>query len=754
MPMRAWQGWMARGLGRSAAVEPSTTPRRDPLPWERVAAGRRRLLLALMLASTALASAVLYASQDPATATPGRWIADGLFALLFAWVCGGFLTAVMGWRSLRRGDAASMDPASVAGRPIDADARTAIVMPVFNEDMAKVVACLRATIESLSRAGEFDRFDVFILSDSKDAEQKRVEHAAWTALRDGLAADGYDASRVHIRWRLRSGRKKAGNVADFCRRWGRGFRYMVVLDADSVMSGDALLTLVRLMEAQPRAGILQTAPRSVGLDSLHARLQQFAGRLTGPLFAAGLRYWQMGESHYWGHNAILRVEPFMQHCALPPLPGSGGLSGDILSHDFVEAALMRRAGYEVWLLPDMDGSYEQPPAHLIDELQRDRRWCQGNLQNARLISEPGLAPVHRAMFVAGAMSYVASPLWLGFVLVGVLSWMLGGTATAVTPGDEGALLALPAAVLVLWASTLTMLLLPRILAVVSVIDRGEEAGFGGRAALMRSAALEAVVAALQAPVRMVAHSVFVIGALTGLKLDWRSPSREAHSIGWAEAVRRFGLVGLLAVAALAWWLAGTPGEALQLLPLALPLAIAVPLAVWTSRPAWGAALRRHGWLVTPEETHPPAVLRAAARHAGRSLPIVTAPSSSAGGLGALGAPRLGSLAVARSRPAERTQRAVAAFGIAAAAAAMVLPEPLAHSGLGHAELAALRIVMQASSPAAEPQVVAPRGALRMKRVAAPARTSRAGDTSPVEMTPRSPLELPVEPMSRADLQRI
>jgi len=744
MPMRPWQGWLARSADRGQATElqaasAATAPQSLPssgTAWEGVAAQRRRWLLVAMMFSTALASVVLYASQDPATATTGRWVANGLFALLFAWVCGGFLTAVMGWRSLRRGDAVSLDPASVAGAPIDASARTAIVMPVFNEDMAKVSACLRATIESLSRAGEADRFDVFILSDSKDADQKRVEYAAWAALRDGLKADGYDASRLHIRWRLRSGRKKAGNVADFCRRWGRSFRYMVVFDADSVMSGDALLSLVRLMEAHPRAGILQTAPRSVGLDSLHARLQQFAGRLTGPLFAAGLRYWQLGESHYWGHNAILRVEPFMQHCALAPLPGKGGLSGDILSHDFVEAALMRRAGYEVWLLPDMDGSYEQPPAHLVDELQRDRRWCQGNLQNARLIGEPGLASVHRAMFVAGAMSYVASPLWLGFVLMGLLSWMLGVPPAIAVTGDEGSLLGLPAAVLILWASTLTMLLLPRILAVASVIERGEQAGFGGSAALVRSAALEAVVAALQAPVRMIAHSVFVIGALTGLKLDWRSPSREAHSIGWSEAARRFGLVGVVAATVLAWWLAGTPAEAVQLLPLALPLLIAVPLAVWTSRPALGAALRRSGWLLTPEETRPPAVLRAAARYAGRSLPSATEAPAVPWLAGSAGTTLGSQRSAASARPVARAQRAVAAFGVATAAAAIVMPGPLAQSGLGHAELAALNIVMQASSPSAAPRIVAQREGLRMKRVVAPARAAAVMPPSPSFEAPR------------------
>ncbi len=704
-----WRGW--RGL---------LGPRPAPLeraPWMAAATRRRRLLLALVLGSATLATLILDAGS-PAGADSG-WTAlqTGLFALLFAWVAAGCTTAVMGYLSLRRGDRHALSAESVAGRPIDASARTAIVMPICNEDVVTVVAGLRATVESLKHAGApTGLFDVFLLSDTPDAALREAEVAAWQRLRAELGQDG-EPARIFYRWRRRRSGKKAGNVADFCRRWGRSYRYMVVLDADSVMGGEALLAMVRVMEAHPRVGILQTAPRTWGLDSLHARLQQFSGRLTGPLFSAGLRYWQLGESHYWGHNAILRIEPFMRHCALSTLPGRGGLSGTILSHDFVEAALMRRAGYEVWLLPELDGSYEQAPPHLVEELQRDRRWCQGNLQNARLVVEPGLAGVHRAMFVTGAMSYAASPLWLAFVLLGALPWLLPAASPAPLAGP-------PLAAIALWGTTLAMLFLPRVLAVRLVLLRRQQAGYGGGGRLMLSAVLEALLSALQAPVRMLAHSIFVLGALTGIKLGWQSPAREAQAVGWGEAARQFGLGALLSAGLLAWWLAGQPDDAWRVLPLLLPLVVAVPLTVLTSRRSLGAAWRARGWLLIPEETQAPPVLEAARRHERRPAAVapLVAPTPAPAGARA---PKRRSpgLAIGWPRPA----LAMAAFSMAIGLS--MLPRPVAQGGLSASDLAAIRIVMLASSPSASPQVIEP-APLRLKRVSIGRREpARRGPTS-------------------------
>jgi membrane glycosyltransferase len=612
MVARPWRGFW-RSVADRLTGQPSDLPAplaREPQAWERAAKLRRRVLMMLVLLS-ALGATTLLSNMLPTDQTGlSRGVQIGLYGLLFAWVSAGFYTAMMGAWVLWRGDPHAMSAASVGHAPIHRDARTAIVMPICNENVASVFAGLRATCESLAATGASSLFDVYVLSDTSDPEIRAAELAAWGQLRHECGSAG----RIYYRWRQRRTKRKSGNVADFCRRFGRLYRYMVVLDADSVMSGDCLVKLVRLMEVHPTAGIMQTAPQACGLDTVHARSQQFSGRVAGRLFTAGMQYWQLGESHYWGHNAIIRVEPFMKHCALAPLKGHGGLSGTLLSHDFVEAALMRRAGYHVWLVNDLHGSYEQQPPNLIEELQRDRRWCQGNLQNARLIAEPGLHPVHRAMLGTGAMAYLSAPLWLASVLVGAGLWLFGGHPLL---GDSGAL---PIEIAGLWLVTVLMLMLPRVMGVAVIVMSRQQHRYGGTRALIRGAALEAGLSALQAPVRMLAHTVFVVVALTGLKLDWKSPPREANDIGWRDAVQRFGpATGVVAAGALTVLLL-QPEITLWLAPMALPLLLAVPLAVLTSRSGLGQRLLAQRLLLIPEEHSAPHVLRRAWAYAKRANP--------------------------------------------------------------------------------------------------------------------------------------
>ena len=627
MTAQPWRGFLAALMGGCAALASRLASSKTlqhlrfdaavPAPanaiaaaaWKQAATRRRRALLALISLSVVGATAVLdevLPTSDIAWLRPAQM---ALFSVLFGWVSAGFYTAMMGFWVQWRGDPHALTSRSVAHRTIAADARTALIMPICNEQVSSVFAGLRATVESLIAAGGARLFDVYLLSDTSDPAIRTAELAAWATLRDTLGADHEAGPRIHYRWRQRRTQRKSGNVADFCRRWGKNYRYMVVLDADSVMTGDCLLSLVRLMEAHPDAGIIQTAPQASGLSTLHARAQQFAGRVTGRLFSTGMQYWQLGESHYWGHNAILRVAPFMKHCALAALPGHGGLSGHILSHDFVEAALMRRAGYHVWLVSDLEGSYEQQPPNLLEELQRDRRWCQGNLQNARLLAEPGLHGVHRAMLVTGALAYLSAPLWLAYVVLGAALWLFGGHAA------ERVGAGLPVEIIALWFGTLAMLVMPRALGVVAIVLRREQAQYGGSTALVRGALLEGGLSVLQAPLRMVAHTLFVVVALTGLKLDWKSPPRVANDIGWAHAFNRFALLGGVILALGAAAMAMQPAALLWLAPVCVPLLLAMPLAVLTSRAGLGERVRRLGLLVTPEETRTPPVLRAAARYA-------------------------------------------------------------------------------------------------------------------------------------------
>ncbi len=619
MVPRPWRGFWnslgmaALGLIRPAAAQPSTVPVQALQPWQQAAARRRAVFVLLTVLSTVLATS-LFADMQPAY--DSAWLQYGqlvLFALLSAWVVTGFMTAMMGFYVTIRGDKHALSARQVQHHALDDATRTAIIMPICNEDVRTVFAGLRATCESVAATGHVKAFDVFVLSDTSDPATQKAERAAWEDLRTQLAAQP-DQPRIEVYYRLRKRRtdRKAGNVADFCRRWGKDYRYMVVLDADSVMSGDCLVAMVKLMEANPSAGIIQTATQAIGHVTLHARAQQFASRVTGRLFTLGMQFWQMGESHYWGHNAIIRIAPFMQHCALARIPGTGGMSGSIMSHDFVEAALMRRAGYHVWLVADLVGSYEQQPPDLLAELQRDRRWCQGNLQNSRLIAEPGIHPVHRSMFGTGAMAYLSAPLWLCFLTLGTALWLSG--TPMVSDWDL-----LPGELLTLWAWTLSMLFLPRLLGITAVLINRQQQAYGGTASLLRSALLETLIALLQAPIRMLAHSLFVLVALTGLKLDWKSPPREAAAVPWRVALQQLAPMSAVIVLLAAGITLIDASALVWLLPVGLPLLLSIPMTVLTSKVGVGTAMRTNNYLLIPEETKSPAVLRRAWFHASQQV---------------------------------------------------------------------------------------------------------------------------------------
>ena len=620
MAPRPWRGfWNSIGtamlvrLGAGGAEARETFPELSDVeqPWQRAARQRRLAFMLLAIVSTAIASSLFASVQPDYNNVWLEYGQIGLYGLLSGWVVTGFVTALMGFYVSVRGDKHALSVKQIAGHPMNPEARTAIIMPICYEDVATVVAGLRATCESVASTGHAKHFDVFVLSDSYNPETAAAERAAWEDLRAALATSP-NQPQVEVYYRLRKRRthRKAGNVADFCRRWGKDYRYMVVLDADSVMSGDCLTSMVKLMEANPTAGIIQTATQAIGHVTLHARAQQFASRVTGRLFTLGMQFWQLGESHYWGHNAIIRVQPFMDHCALAPIEGTGGMSGGIMSHDFVEAALMRRAGYHVWLCADLVGSYEQQPPDLLSELQRDRRWCQGNLQNARLMAEPGIHRVHRAMFVTGTMAYVSAPLWLAFLTLGTALWLSGSSIVSSWN-------VLPMELAGLWLWTLCLLFLPRVMGIAAVLMRGEQRQYGGLWGLIKSSALESALAIVQAPVRMLAHSLFVVVALTGIKLDWKSPPREAAAVPWKIALSQLAPMTFV-VAALAVGIAMIDASALVwLAPVGLPLLLAIPLTVLTSQIALGTALRERGFLLIPEESRSPAVLRRAWMHAVR-----------------------------------------------------------------------------------------------------------------------------------------
>ena len=614
------------------ALRPTVAAPRDVRGFSalEVAAARRRFVLLVLSLAPALYATALMSDLLPITVN--GWLQGtllALFALLSCWVAAGFWTAMAGlWVSLRGGDEFLISRSAASAGPLPPDARTAIVMPICNEDVRHVFAGLRATYESLARSGELERFDFFVLSDSSDPDTCVAELDAWAGLRETLDAE----DRLFYRRRTRRVKRKSGNIDDFCRRWGGNYRYMIVLDADSVMTGECLVTLARLMEARPDAGIIQTAPQAVGRNTFHARAQQFANQVYGPLFTAGLHYWQLGESHYWGHNAIIRLAPFMRHCALAPLPGRGALSGEILSHDFVEAALMRRAGYGVWIAYDLDGSYEQTPPNLLDEIKRDRRSCQGNLMNARLMFLRGLHPVHRTVFFTGALAYLSAPLWLSFLALS--TWLLvqhgalvrsirhaRSAVSAVTSWRPEHAVGLAVAVAIL-------LFLPKLLAALLASARGASR-YGGASALAMSTLVEIVLSALLAPCaccstrsscwpRSAARRSSGRRRRARMKYAVATKARCAHGARPRLGLHRYALVAIKAPDFLPW-----------LAPVAAGLILAVPLSVWTSRTHVGLAGRRLGYLTPrspacharlprPSSTRAAAALAALCRCRGRS----------------------------------------------------------------------------------------------------------------------------------------
>ncbi|WP_018290575.1 glucans biosynthesis glucosyltransferase MdoH [Verrucomicrobium sp. 3C] len=542
-----------------------------------------------------------------------------LFVFLFSQIVFGCCLALFGFLEWTRGgdpyEASRLFVAGVDGGEPTSPA-TAIVMPICDEPVARVFGAIRNMWRSLAVTGRSGGFDFFVLSDSRSPAVWAAEEQSWFALCKEENAFG----RIFYRKRRLSTHGKSGNVADFCRRWGSRYRYMVVLDADSVLSGKLLTWLVEAMEANPKAGIIQTMPRLVRGRTLFRRLQQFSASLTGPLFAAGSHYWHFAAGPYWGHNAILRLAPFLASCALPDLPGPGRLRLHIMSHDTVEAALMRKAGYQSWLAYAPDGSYEEGPPNLTESLGRDRRWCQGNLQHFWFLFVPGLRFSSRLHVYAGLLSYLSSPLWLLFL--GLTTWEAYDVERFAALGAlvrrSGSLADRATAELL--GLTLILLFLPKLFGLVRGLF--ERRGFGGFLRLTASAFLELCFSALLAPILMLFYTRFVLLASLGRQIPWRIQSRTEEGALPLRAVLRdysvITLAGGLGLGLVAWEM---PFFFWPLFPILFSWLCAVPLAWLTSGARLGDLTRRAGLFLTPEEEHPAPELAGLDRRGNEADPL-------------------------------------------------------------------------------------------------------------------------------------
>ena len=541
-----------------------------PSLWRDAAKQRRQSFFAVIALLTGLASFWLGVNLPNGLPLIWKILVTVPFAVLFFWLALGFVTALAGWWVLRRGDRYRI--ASAPGTPLPELCTvdtTAILLPIYNEDIAYVYAGLKSIYQSLERSGNLQHFEFYILSDSDDASNWLREEAAWSA----LCRDLGQTTRIHYRRRKHRTKKKSGNVMDFCRRWGRRHPYMVVLDADSLITGDALVRMVDAMDRNPRVGLVQAPLYTIGLDTLYARGQQFVNRLYGPIFFAGLHFWWLGESQYWGHNVIIRTQAFMAHCHLPKLKEGGSLGGEILSHDFVEAALLNRAGWETWLAYDLEGSFERPPPTLTDALKRDRRWCQGNLQHWMIIWSHGISNLHRFLLLGGIMSYLSSLIWLG--------WLLILTVIAVFY-PKLSLIPLTAGNTALLVMTLILLFFYKSFGVALSARRANVAHFGGKTTLTASILTETFLSMLTAPVRMMYYSKFVVEILRGKRAVWGTQQRTGGGLQWMDAIREFGWVSLTGFGWGLLLLILNPMAFWWMSPVLAGLLLAVPLGMLTS----------------------------------------------------------------------------------------------------------------------------------------------------------------------------
>ena len=587
----------------------------------------RRLLFFGTAALLSIGGALLFAdllNRIYGTLDGPAIVLIALFFILFSLVSLGFTHALFGFFAI------PVRGLNITSRlkPEDLRAafdRTAMVFPVYNEPVAEVFERVRAVYLSLERAGRIRDFEFFVLSDSTSTDHWVAEEYEWAKLCRELEAFG----RIFYRRRTLNINKKSGNIADFCRTWGGRYAYMIVMDADSVMAGPDIIKLVALMQKSPTIGLIQTAPRVVGGCSLIGRVQQFANRLYGPMFAAGLNFWQRSEGNYWGHNAIIRVSPFTDYCDLPDLPGREPFGGKILSHDFVEAALMRKAGWEVWLAWDLEGSYEESPQALIELAQRDRRWLQGNLQHTWLLFAKGLHPANKLHLAMGILGYLASPLWFAFLVVSMLLFNKHKqTGLSIIPVDglfNHLLPGLSVSIqgVLLFAGTMGVLFAPKLLVLFqAILSPRFRRSFGGLQPILSGVLIETLVSTLVAPIFMLFHSKFLVWTFLGKSVRWDAQVRGSAGTSWKAAAKAhsgqcligciWGGLALMLDRSLFLWM----------LPVLLGMIFSIPISVYTSRSSWSQPLLRLRLLLTPDDTGRPWELDEISHRREQIVPLV------------------------------------------------------------------------------------------------------------------------------------
>jgi membrane glycosyltransferase len=558
--------------------------------------GRRILFFILVGASMTGLIWLLAVALSARGFSPGDLLLVLLFAVTLPWSVIGFWNATIGLLIMRfaRDPVAAVTPAvaRVTGNePIVSS--TAILVCIRNEPPERVIRHIVPMIEGLVARGVAHKFHVYILSDTGDLAHAAIESRQFGELANAVRG------RIPVTYRRRENNAgfKAGNIRDFCDRWGKLHDFAVVLDADSLMTADAVLRLVRIMQTDPKLGILQSLVIGMPSTSAFARIFQFGMRLGMRSYTIGSAWWQGDCGPYWGHNAIVRLAPFMQHCHLPVLGKGALIAGHVLSHDQVEAVLMRRAGYEVRVLPEEGASFEQNPPTLIEFIRRDLRWCQGNMQYWHFLVMPGLKLMSRYQLVFALLMFLGSPAWIGLLVFGSIAVALAGSGEAFIRPDAGS--ALFGIVLVMWFA-------PKIATVIDVLTRPAlRRAFGGGVRFVASVATETIFFLLLSPIMWLAHTLFIARLMTGRSVGWTVQARDNHRVPWSLAARQLWPHTLLGAAAVGLLALTVPAAIPYALFIAAGPLLSIPLAVVTASPLLGRVMVRIGLGRLPEESAPP-----------------------------------------------------------------------------------------------------------------------------------------------------
>ncbi len=553
-------------------AERDTEPKLGTSPATTWAA--RLTVTAATLMMTAFFAYWLYGALAPS----GINVWEGVFIFLatscFVWVSVGTSAALLGFILMRFGAAPAIPVIPSADTPLAT--KTALLFPIYHESPARIAATIEELAKDLADRGHGDKFSVFVLSDTRPGQDRDLEVETFEILKRIVAS----RMEVFYRYREENVGKKAGNIQDWIVRHGGEFEQFVIFDADSVMSAETLVRLAAAMEHNPHAGLIQTVPKLISSTTTFARLQQFANAAYGPILARGLSAWSGQSANYWGHNAIIRTRPFAKYAGLPKLDGAPPFGGHIQSHDFVEAALLRRAGWAVYMAPQLTGSYESSPPTLIDMAIRDRRWVQGNLQHLGLITVRGLTLTSRVHLFMGAYGYLVSAFWVALMLVGMalsLPFLTGDEANMANV-DE---LVTGDAVTVL-VMTVSALFLPKALGLVNWLLTTRRS-VASALQTIAGTVVEVILSVLLAPILLMTHLQAIVEFIRGRDSGWAAQRRDADGVTLAEAIRfhvRHVMIGLVLAAisvSVSWWLLA------WMAPVVLGLILA-PWVTWlTSR---------------------------------------------------------------------------------------------------------------------------------------------------------------------------